>query len=137
MSRLDQLYERRETLYGNIAYSKGQISSLEDKISQLQEASATLETSIGELETTQNTANGLKIDESKWKGETKDTFVDQYATYVKNIKAFTTKTEDAKDEIDAEIQRVETSLATAEASLSHMESLMDSLNNDISKAKKG
>src|SRR5699024_1166195 len=134
---LDLLYSRRRTVYAGMDNVKADIANLEDKISRLQEASNSLESSIVELEDIESTYEGLEVDENKWKGEEKDTCFEQYETYVESIKECTTETEDVKDDIDAEIQRAETSLATAQIGLSNLESTLDSLNEDISKAEEG
>lgn len=129
------LKKQRSTVISGMSNSRQQISILSDKISRLQAASSNLQSSIAELETSKNNINNLSIDNSKWEGSKENKFSNHYSDYRTSVRNYLQSVNDAKEGIDEEIRRLEQSKAGYMKGLGNLESTLNSLNNQISRAE--
>ena len=136
MTSLSQLRSRKTTVLTAMGDSRDKISAMDQKIERLQEASSSLETTITDLETSNKNVNDLTVDESKWKGTNKTTLDNEYDAYKDSVKEYVSKTEDAKETIDEEIQEAMDRKATYTTGLNNLENSLSSLENQIEQAEK-
>lgn len=137
MSVIFHLYNQRATAQSDIANKKNEISRLEDKISRLQKASTELATIISQLGPIKSSIKSLAIDVGRWKGKEEKNFEEAYSEYEVSVKDYISKTEDAKEVIDNDIQRYEADKASCTTGLNNLQSSLDSLETMISQAEKG
>ena|SRR5699024_1915720 len=136
MTSLGQLRSQKTTVLMAIGNSEDKISAMDKKIERLEEASSSLETSITDLETSKKNVNDLTVDDSKWKGTNKTTFDNEYDAYEDSVKEYVSKTEEAKETIDEEIQEAMDRKATYTTGLDNLENSLSSLENQIEQAEK-
>jgi len=136
MTSLSQLRSRKTTVLTAMGDSRDKISAMDQKIERLQEASSSLETTITDLETSNKNVNDLTVDESKWKGTNKTTLDNEYDAYKDSVKEYVSKTEEAKETIDEEIQEAMDRKATYTTGLNNLEKSLSSLENQIEQAEK-
>lgn len=126
-----QLNDKKRAVLGGIANSKNTISDSENKILRLEEASNNLKSSISEVETLKSSILSLSIDQTKWNGKEHTTFEEAYSTYEENVKNYVSRTEDAKDAIDDDINRYKTKLDTSMIGLDNLENTLTGLDIQI------
>lgn len=134
---LDLLYRQKSTVISGMANVRGNISDLKSKISRLDKASTKLSSQINELQNIQRMIHRLNISENEWRGKEKSKFKDHYHHYQTNTEQYIQRTKDAKEVIDEEKRKMESSLANAETHLKSLGNTLQSLNNKIAEAKEG
>jgi len=132
---LSLLRSRKQTVLAGMDNARKQISTVEDKIERLRETANELSRKIGELETAKSSIDGLTIDESSWKGKNKQTFEGNYSDYQHAVKQYISKAKDAKEEMEEEITRYETSKANYMTGLNNLENTLTSLEYQIREAE--
>jgi len=126
-----QLNEQVRSVLEGKANTQMKIDSLEEKIERLQKASSDLDSSLSEVESLKDTVTKLEIDQGKWKGEEYQEFEDAYDSHKEKVKKYVTKTEEAKEDIDDDIERYQEKLDTAVIGLENLDNLLEDLQKQI------
>ncbi|WP_153463042.1 YwqH-like family protein [Sediminibacillus terrae] len=134
-AELYRLRRQRATVVQGISNSREQISILADKITRLRSASSNLQGSISSLETSKQQINSLSIDKNSWKGKNQTKFESRYDAYKDSVKDYVDKTIDAREGIEDEIRRLENTRMAYTNGLSNLQSTLNSLDYQISRAK--
>ncbi|WP_158589663.1 MULTISPECIES: DUF5082 family protein [Clostridia] len=128
---LSLLRQQRLTVLKGISNSEEQITILADKISRLRAASNILETSITYLRTTKSSIDNLEVDERSWKGKTKDNYENKYSIYRDSVQQYLSKAENAKEAIDSDIRRYESTQSSYALGLNKLQSTFHLLETQI------
>ncbi|WP_371069047.1 DUF5082 family protein [Sediminibacillus sp. JSM 1682029] len=134
-AELYRLRRQRATVVQGISNSREQISILADKITRLRSASSNLQGCISSLETSKQQIDSLSIDKNSWKGKNQSKFESHYDAYKDSVKDYVDKTIDAREGIEDEIRRLENTRMAYTSGLSNLQSTLNSLDYQISRAK--
>lgn len=129
---LSSLYRQRTSVVTGIGNTKDNISNLEGKIERLDRAFTTLGNKINELIVVKRNIGECNVNINMWKGNESERFEREYQIYIAKTERYFTKTIEAREVIDEEKRRLESSLDNAEIHLSRLTNSLNALNYQIS-----
>ncbi|MCG7337695.1 DUF5082 domain-containing protein [Staphylococcus sp. ACRSN] len=131
MSNKVQLKRRRAEYIGQKRAKETELTGLETDKKRLKAAIKSANEIKEDFDSENKTYSGIEIENNEWSGDTRNKADDKRDTLDEAVKCYGNKYDDAIEQMDSDLQKLETKIEGVESDITELSSSIESINRQL------